>query len=86
MSDQWMMTDPIPLSENFKERYEMVLREKIDLRAKLEESEDRRYKMQKDHKREQEKMTKTIRAEAREVGVCTRIEPGGKRECVFIHS
>ena len=67
MSEQWVMTDPIPLSENFKERYEMVLREKIDLRAKLEEIEDRRFKMQRDHKREMEKMSKALRAEAKEV-------------------
>ena len=67
MSEHWVMTDPIPLSENFKERYEMVLREKIDLRAKLEESEDRRFKMQRDHKRELEKMGKALRTEAREV-------------------
>jgi E3 ubiquitin-protein ligase TTC3 len=60
------MTDPVPVSENFKERYEMVLREKIDLRAKLEESEDRRFKLQRDHKRELERQTKTVRHEARE--------------------
>ena len=61
------MTDPVPFAESFKERYEMVMREKIDLRAKLEESEDRRFKMQKDYKREMEKLGKTIRQEAKEV-------------------
>ena len=66
--DAWVMTDPSPFSENFKERYEMVLREKIDLRAKLEESEDHRFKLQRDHKREIERLTKTIRQEAKEVG------------------
>lgn len=69
MCNQWVMTDPIPSTENFKERYEMVLREKIDLRAKLEESEDRRFKMQRDHKRELERLSKTVRHEAKEVGL-----------------
>ena len=71
MTEHWVMTDPIPTPENFKERYEMVMREKIDLRAKLEESEDRRFKLQRDHKREQEKMSKTIRQEAKEVRIST---------------
>ena len=70
MSDRWVMTDPVPLSENFKERYEMVLREKIDLRAKLEESEDRRFKMQRDHKIELERLGETLRDEATQVCVC----------------
>ena len=68
VSEHWVMTDPIPVTENFKERYEMVLREKIDLRAKLEESEDHRFKLQRDHKREMEKLNKTVRHEAKEVG------------------
>ena len=48
MTDKWIMTEPIPVVESFKERYEMVLREKIDLRAKLEECEDRRFKVQRE--------------------------------------
>ena len=67
MTDQWVMTDPMPTLDSFKERYEMVLREKIDLRAKLEESEDRRFKIQKDNKREMDKLAKAVRAEAKEV-------------------
>ena len=70
VSDRWVMTDPAPLSENFKERYEMVLREKIDLRAKLEESEDRRFKMQRDHKIELERLGEILRDEATQVCVC----------------
>ena len=82
--EQCVMTEPMPLPENFKERYEMVLREKIDLRAKLEESEDRRFKMQRDHKREQEKMSKSIRTEAREVGVGRGREGGRDAVCVGV--
>ena len=68
MSEHWVLTDPIPISENFKERYEMVLSEKIDLRAKLEESEDLRFKLQRDHKRELDRLSKTLRHDAKEVG------------------
>lgn len=67
MTDKWIMTEPTPVVESFKERYEMVLREKIDLRAKLEECEDRRFKLQRDHKREIEKLQKNLRQEAKEV-------------------
>lgn len=67
MSEHWVMTEPISISENFKERYEMVLSEKIDLRAKLEESEDWRFKLQRDHKRDLERLSKTVRNEAKEV-------------------
>ena len=67
MSEHWVLTDPIPISENFKERYEMVLSEKIDLRAKLEESEDLRFKLQRDHKREIDRLGKTLRHDAKEV-------------------
>ena len=82
MTDKWIMTEPIPVVESFKERYEMVLREKIDLRAKLEECEDRRFKVQRDHKREVEKLQKNLRQEAKEVckgGREERREMGRKR-------
>ena len=67
VSERWVMTDPLPPVESFKERYESVLHEKIDLRAKLEESEDRRFKLQRDHKRELDRLNKTLRQEAKEV-------------------
>ena len=69
MTDRWVMTDPVPVVESFKERYEIVLGEKIDLRAKLEESEDRRFKLQRDHRRELERLQKSVRQEAKEVCV-----------------
>lgn len=67
MRENSCMTDPLPITDSYKERYEMALREKIDLRAKLEESEDSRFKLQRDHKREQERMNKIIRQEAKQV-------------------
>ena len=66
--DKWVMTDPVPPVESYKERHDMLVKEKRDLHAKLEECEDRRYKMQRDYKRELEKLQKRSKQEAREVG------------------
>ena len=68
MKDKWVMTDPLPPVENYKERYDRIMKEKKDLHTKLERSEDQKYKMQRDHKREVEKLQKQYRQEAREVG------------------
>lgn len=66
-TDQWVMTDPIPPVESYKERYEEALREKSDLQVKLESSGDRMYKLQKEHRREVEKVQQQSRKEASEV-------------------
>ena len=66
-TDQWVMTDPVPPMESFKDRYELVVKEKGDLQARLEESEDRMFKMQRDHRREVEKVQRQRRQEAKEV-------------------
>ena len=68
--DKWVLTDPLPPVENYKERYDRVMKEKKDLHTKLERSEDQKYKMQRDHKREVEKLQKQYRQEAREVSRC----------------
>ena len=65
--DKWVMTDQIAPVENFKDRFEIVLKEKTDLQVKLEGSEDQRFKMQRDHKRELERVQKQSKAEAKEV-------------------
>lgn len=67
VTEKWVMTDPLPPVENFKEGYEKVSREKKDLQVKLERIEDQRFKMQRDHKRELEKLKKKYFNEAREV-------------------
>ncbi len=67
VTDRWVMTDQIPPVENFKDRYEIVLNEKADLQEKLERSEDQRFKMQRDHRRELEKVQRQSKAEAKEV-------------------
>lgn len=64
---KFVQTDPLPSTENFKERYEEVLKEKKDLQVKLERSEDQKFKMQKDHKREVDKLEKKYYSEARKV-------------------
>ena len=66
---KFVQTDPLPSVENFKERYERVLKEKKDLQVKLERSEDQKFKMQRDHKREVDKLEKKYYTEARKVGV-----------------
>lgn len=68
VTEKWVMTDTIPPVENFKDRYESVLKEKKDLHSKLERSEDQKFKMQRDHKRELERVQKQCRAEMKEVG------------------
>ncbi len=65
--DRWVMTDPIPPVESYKDRYDEVVREKKDLQQKLEESGDRMYKMQRDHRREVDKVQQQSRQEAKEV-------------------
>ncbi len=67
MTDKWVMTDQITPVENFKDRYEIVLKEKADLQEKLERSEDQRFKMQRDHRREVEKVQRQSKGEAKEV-------------------
>ena len=62
-----VQTDPLPSVESFKERYEKVLKEKKDLQVKLERSEDQKFKMQRDHKRELDKLEKKYYTEARKV-------------------
>ena len=64
-----IQTDPLPSVENFKDRYEKVLKEKKDLQVKLERSEDQKFKMQRDHKREMDKLEKKYYTEAKKVGV-----------------
>jgi hypothetical protein len=66
---KFVQTDPLPSVENFKERYERVSKEKKDLQVKLERSEDQKFKMQRDHKREVDKLEKKYYTEARKVGV-----------------
>ena len=66
---KFVQTDPLPSVENFKDRYEKVLKEKKDLQVKLERSEDQKFKMQRDHKREIDKLEKKYYTEARKVGV-----------------
>ena len=65
---KFVQTDPLPSVENFKDRYEKILKEKKDLQVKLERSEDQKFKMQKDHKRELEKLEKKYYTEAKKVG------------------
>ncbi len=69
VTDKWVMTDQIAPVENFKDRFENVLKEKTDLQIKLEGSEDQRFKMQRDHKRELDRVQKQSKAEAKEVGI-----------------
>ena len=70
---KFVQTDPLPSVENFKDRYEKVLKEKKDLQVKLERSEDQKFKMQRDHKREVDRLEKKYYTEAKKVGValCT---------------
>ena len=67
VTDKWVMTDPLPPVENFREGYEKVSKEKNDLQVKLERSEDQRFKMQRDHKRDVEKLKRKYLNEAKEV-------------------
>ena len=55
---QCVNTDPQPVVESFKERYEEVKKEKMSLEKKLEVSEDMRVKLQKQSSRELEKTIK----------------------------
>ena len=71
VTEKWVMTDTIPPVENFKDRYENVLKEKKDLHSKLERSEDQKFKLQRDHKRELERVQKQCKAEIKEVGGCS---------------
>ena len=64
---KFVQTDHLPSVENFKERYEKVLKEKRDLQLKLERSEDQKFKVQRDHKREVEKLEKKYYTEAKKV-------------------
>ena len=66
---KFVQTDPLPVVDNFKERYDKVLREKKDLQVKLERSEDQKFKMQRDHRREVEKLEKKYYSEAKKVQV-----------------
>lgn len=66
---KFVQTDPLPFVENFKERYERVLKEKKDLQVKFERSEDQKFKIQRDHKREVDKLEKKYYTEAKKVGV-----------------
>jgi len=83
MKDKWVMTDyqqHVP-TENFKEKYELTKKEKKDLQGKLETSEDQKYKMQKNHKRELDEMARKTRKEVMEVrayvGLCGECHQGG---------
>ena len=57
---QCVNTDPQPVVESFKERYEEVKKEKMSLEKKLEVSEDMRVKLQKQSSRELEKTIKKV--------------------------
>ena len=67
LADRGTVTDPIPPVENFRDRYEKTYRDKKDLQGKLERSEDTRFKMQKEHKRELGKLEKRYKQESRDV-------------------
>ena len=69
LADKWVMTDTIPPVENYKERYDGVVKEKKDLQEKLERSEDQRFKLQKTHKREIEQLVRQTKQEVNEVGI-----------------
>lgn len=66
-ADKGMVTEPIPPVETFKERYEGLVAEKKSLCAKLEESEDKRVQLHKEHKRELERVQKKVRQEVQDV-------------------
>lgn len=67
VTDKWVMTDPLPPVDSFRERYENAIKEKKDLQEKLERSEDQRFKLQKTHKREVEQLLKQTKLDAKEV-------------------
>ena len=70
MKDKWVMTDhpQHQTTENYKDRYELVKKEKQDLQGKLETSEDQKFKMQKSHKRELDDVARKTKKEVQEVG------------------
>ncbi len=74
MNEKCVNTDPIPPVETYKERYEDALRQKSDVQSKLERSEDQRFKMARDNKRELEKVQKQAKAEAKDVSMYVCIE------------
>ncbi len=69
VTDKWVMTDhpQHQVTENFKEKFDQIKKEKKDLQGKLETSEDQKFKMQKNHKRELDNMAKKTRKEVTEV-------------------
>ena len=71
MVNKKVMVDLIQPVESFRDRYEIALKEKEDLQSRLERSEDQKYKMQRDHRREMERTQKQSRAEAKEVSHMT---------------
>ena len=82
---KFVQTDPLPSVENFKDRYEKVLKEKKDLQVKLERSEDQKFKMQRDHKREIDKLEKKYYTEARKVSVSLYIVINKIDTLIHIH-
>ena len=69
VKDKWVMTEYQQhiTTENFKERYDITKKEKKDLQSKLETSEDQKFKMQKNHKRELDDVARKTRKEVMEV-------------------
>lgn len=66
-TDKWVMTEPLPPVDTYRERYENVLKEKEDLQVKLQSSEDQKYKLQKSHKRELEEVIKQSKLDTKKV-------------------
>ena len=62
-------TDPLPQVESFKERYEVAMKEKKSLEGKLELSEDKMMRMQKQHGHELENAERKARSDSRKVRV-----------------
>ena len=69
LTDKWVMTDTLPPVENFKDRYESMAKMKKDSQVKLERCEDQKFKLQKSHKREMEKILAQSKQEAKEVKI-----------------
>ncbi|KAL5499733.1 hypothetical protein EMCRGX_G011192 [Ephydatia muelleri] len=65
-ADKGVATEPLPPVETFKEKYEGLVVEKKSLCAKLDDSEDKRVQLHKEHKRELERVQKKVRQEVQD--------------------
>ena len=77
MISRGVNTDPLPHVESYRERYEETMKERKSLEDKLEVSEDRMVRMQKQHGHELEVVEKRTRNECHKV--CTHI-------CTHMHT